>query len=146
MVKNCQECQEAQPLPATAPIQLWSWQARLWSRLHIYFAGPMDGRMFLVVVDAHSKWMDVIVMKSATALTTVQHLRTLFSNFGIPESIVTDNAPQFAATEFEEFCKSNGIHHILIAPYHPALNELVERGVQTFKKSYHKSTGGTVED
>ena len=146
VVKNCQECQEAQPLPATAPMQPWSWPTRPWSRLHIDFAGPMDGRMFLVVVDAHSKWMDVIVMKSATALTTVQRLRTLFSNFGIPESIVTDNGPQFAATEFEEFCRSNGIRHILIAPYHPASNGLAERGVQTFKKGYHKLTGGTVED
>ena len=48
-----------------------------------------------------------------------QRLRTLFLNFGIPESIVTDNGPQFAATEFKEFCRSNGIRHILIAPYHP---------------------------
>ena len=129
VVKGCSECQQAQPLPEKAPLQPWSWPTRPWSRLHIDFAGPLDGRMFLVIVDAHSKWLEVIPMKTATALTTVQRLRTLFSRFGIPESIVSDNGPQFAAAEFQEFCKGNGIRHILIAPYHPALNGLAERGV-----------------
>ena len=100
IVKNCSECQQAQPLPATAPLQPWSWPTRPWARLHMDFAGPMDGRMFLVVVDAHSKWLEVIPMKTATALTTVRQLRTLFSRFGIPECIVSDNGPQFAAEEF----------------------------------------------
>ena len=130
VVKNCNECQEAQPLSATTPMQPWSWPTRPWSRLHIDYAGPMEGRMFLVVVDAHSKWMDVIAMKRATALTILQRLRTLFSNFGVPESVVTDNGPQFIAAEFQEFCKLNGIRHVLIAPYHPASNGLAERGVQ----------------
>ena len=57
-------------------------------------------------------------MTSATALTTVQHLRQLFSRFGIPDSIVSDNGSQFVAKGFQEFCKSNGIQHIRVAPYH----------------------------
>ena len=50
--------------------------------------------------DAHSKWIEVFPMTSATALTTVQHLRQLFSRFGIPDSIVSDNGSQFVAKEF----------------------------------------------
>ena len=146
VVKNCSECQQAQPLPATEPMQPWSWPTRPWSRLHMDFAGPMDGRMFLVVVDANTKWLEVIPMKTATALTTVQQLRTLFATFGVPESIVLDNGPQFTGTEFEEFCKKNGIRHVRIAPYHPASNGLAERGVQTFKKGYRKLSEGTVKD
>lgn len=146
VVKNCPECQEIQSLPPTQPMQPWSWPTRPWSRLHLDFAGPLDGRMFLVIVDAHSKWLDVIPMKTASAQTTIQRLRTVFANFGVPESIVTDNGPQFTAAEFQEFCKSNGIRHILIAPYHPASNGLAERGVRTFKESYHKQTEGSIED
>ena len=146
MIKNCSECQQVEPLPASEPLQLWSWPSRPWTRLHIDYAGPMDGRMFLVVVDSHSKWLEVIPMKTATAKTTVQRLRTLFSKFGVPESIVSDNGPQFAAAEFQDFCKLNGIRHMLIAPYHPASNGLAERGVQTFKRGYQKLSEGTVED
>ena len=65
---------------------------------------------------------------------------------GVPESVVTDNGQQFAAAEFQEFCHTNGINHILIAPYHPTSNGLAERGVRTFKEGYHKLEQGMVSD
>ena len=71
--------------------------------------------MFLIVVDGHSKWLEVIPMKTATALTTDQRLRTLFSRFEVQKLIVSDNSPHFAAKEYQEFCMRNGILHILIA-------------------------------
>ena len=80
-------------MPAASPLQPWVWPTRPWTRLHIDFAGPKEGTMFLVIIDAHSKWMEVIPMKSATTLTTTQQLRMVFSRFGIPESIVSDNVP-----------------------------------------------------
>ena len=49
----------------------------LQARLHVDFAGPMDGRMYLIVVDAHSKWLEALPMATATSLTMTQHLRTL---------------------------------------------------------------------
>ena len=109
VVKSCSKCQHAQPLPTSVSMQPWSWLTRPWSRLHYDFAGPLDGRVSLIVVDALSKWLEVIPMKTATALITVQRLWTLLSRFGVPESIVSDNGPQFAAAEFQEFCRTNGI-------------------------------------
>lgn len=63
------------------------------------FTGPMDGRMHLIVVDVHSKWLEVLPMTTATALTMIQHLRTLFARFGVPEFLVSDNAPQITAND-----------------------------------------------
>ena len=91
--------------------------------------------MFLVVVDAHSKWSEVIPVSSTTTSKTIEVLRDLFARFGIPEQIVSDNGPQFASEEFQAFIKSNGIRHITSAPYHPATNGLAERLVQTFKQA-----------
>ena len=85
-------------------------------------------------------------MKTTTALTTVQSLWTLFSRYGVPQSIVSDNGPQFGVEEFQEFCRRNGIRYILIAPYHSASNVLVERGMQTFKRGYKKLSEGTAKD
>ena len=146
MVKTCTPCQQNQSLPATAPLHPWQWPTRPWSRLHIDYAGPMDGKMFLVVIDAHSKWIEVFPMSNATALTTVQNLRQLFARFGIPDSIVSDNGTQFTAQEFQDFCKSNGIQHIQVSPYHPLSNRLVERAVQVFKQGMKKASPGTVGD
>ena len=52
--------------------------------------------MFLIVINSFSEWSEVIVMKSTTAAAkTIEELRCLFSRWGIPEQIVSDNCPQF---------------------------------------------------
>ena len=90
--------------------------------------------MFLVVVDAHSKWPEVILVSSTTSSLTIEVLRDLF-RFGIPEQIVSDNGVQLVSEEFQAFIRSNGIGHITSAAYHPATNSLAERAVQTFKQT-----------
>ncbi len=119
---------------------------RAWSRIHIDFAGPMDGKMFLVVIDAYSKWIEVCPMTTPSTFTTTQQLRQLFSQFGIPETIVSDNGTQFLSAEFHEFCQVNGIHHIRVSPYHPSSNGLAERAVKVFKLGLKKQTQGTITD
>ena len=46
----------------------------------------------------------------------------MFSAYGLPEKIVSDNEPQFKLREFADFTAKNGIKHIRNAPYHPATN------------------------
>ena len=89
--------------------------------------------MYLVVVDAKSKWIEVLSMSSTTAAATVRALRFLFSVHGLPEEIVSDNGPQFVAQEMTDFLKLNGIRQTLSSPYHPASNGEAERAVRTFK-------------
>ena len=72
-------------------------------------------------------------------------MRSTFANFGIPETLVTDNGTNFTSVEFEELLKSNGICHTQTAPYHPASNGLTKRAVQTFKSGMKKLTSGTLE-
>lgn len=57
--------------PNLTPLHPWPWPAAPWQRIHIDFAGPFEGRMFFVVVDAHSKWPEVIVMDSTTSEKTI---------------------------------------------------------------------------
>ena len=145
-VKECPECQQSQASPPVAPLCSWQWPTRPWSRIHIDFAGPMDDLTFLVIIDAHSKWIEVFKMNSTTATATIRELRSVFARFGIPESIVSDNGPQFTSSEFTEFCRLNGIRHVRVLPYHPSSNGLAERAVQTFKKGFKKMLNGTVQD
>lgn len=83
-------------------------------------------------------------MKSATSTSTVDHLRDVFSTHGLPHTVVSDNGSVFTSSEFEEFLKVNGVRHLTSAPYHPSSNGLVERAVQTVKKSLKKMAGGTL--
>lgn len=134
-VKSCSSCQESRNAPAKAPLHPWEWPMSPWQRIHIDFAGPIDGRMLLVIIDAHSKWPEICVMKSTTASSTVNELRQVFSRYGLPQQVVSDNGPQFIAEEFEQFLRNNGVKHIRSAPYHPASNGAAERLVQTAKHS-----------
>ena len=91
------------------------------------------------MVDAHSKWLEVKIVKSATTANTTDHLRSLFATHGLPEMIVSDNGSVFTSVEFQDFCSKNGIKHVKSAPYHPASNGLAERAVQTFKEAMKRA-------
>ena len=118
-------------MPQLAPLHPWDFPEEPWQQIHIDYEGPMEDRMFLVVVDAHSEWPEVTVMKSTSAERTIEELRSIFSRFGLPTQLVSDNGPQLVSEEFWSFMEANGIQHIKSALYHPATNGLAERFVQT---------------
>ena len=101
--------------------------------------------MWLVIIDAHSKWLEVFPMSSTMSTATVQCLREIFARFGLPERIVTDNAPNFVSSEFTYFLKQNGIRHTTSAPYHLATNGLAERAVRIFKDGMKKMSEGSLK-
>ena len=141
VAKTCSGCQQNQKMPTKVPLHPWEWAISPWQRIHIDYAGPFQDSMFLVVVDAHGKWPEVIPMKSTNSSKTIEVLRNLFARFGIPEQLVSDNGPQFVSEEFQAFVKCNGIKHITSAPYHPATNGLAERTVQTVKQALRSMKG-----
>ncbi len=91
--------------------------------------------MFLVLVDAHSKWMDVVMMKNITTATTIERLRIIFATHGLPRKIVTDT---FTSNQFKEFMSKN--------TYHPSTNGLAERAVQSFKLGIKRISGDSIQD
>ena len=106
--KACLQCQEQQSKPLVAPLHPWIWPTSPWKRIHIDFAGPFQDKMFLIVVDAHSKWPEVVQMSTTTTSKTVEVLQVLFAKYGLPEQLVSDNGPQFTSEDFAYFMKANG--------------------------------------
>ena len=140
LIKSCKSCQQEQRVPTAVPLHPWIWPSQPWARVHLDFAGPFIGKKFLIAVDAFSKWPEIIEMTSTTTANTIRVLREIFTRYGLPEQLVSDNGPQFVSSKFSEFCKSNGIKHYRVAPYHLASNGLAERMVQSFKQSMKKSS------
>ena len=134
-VKSCKECCTNQNNPASVPPDPCETPSKPWERIHIDFAGPFLGKMFLIVVDAYSKWIEVEMMNCSTASATVSRLRRIFATHGLPLVLVSDNGSSFVGEVFEQFMTKNGIRHIFSAPYHPASNGQAERMVRTFKES-----------
>ena len=83
---------------------------------YYYIDYTVEGQMLLVVIDAHSKWIEVEVGKYATAEATNQRLQTIFARFGIPETVMTDNGPCFSSRENNGVVHSRSAHiiHLLM--------------------------------
>lgn len=141
-VKDCTVCQESRHAPPTAQLHPWEWTTKKWSRLHIDFAGPFQGKTFLIIVDSHSKWLEVAVVSSMSSAAVISTLRLLFATHGLPDVIVSDNGASFTSEAFKEFAGRNGIRHVTTAPYHPRSNGQAERMVQTTKEALSRITAG----
>eukprot|EP00731_Ephydatia_muelleri_P032928 Em0024g472a len=83
--------------PKLTPVHPWEFPEGPWRRVHIYFAGSIEGKQFLVAVDAYS----------TSTEKTLDELRAMFARWGIPQQIVSDNGPQFTSDKFEQFVRTN---------------------------------------
>ena len=118
---------------------------RTWHRIHIDYAGPFEGRTLLIIVDAHSKFIDAHIVSSTTTSMTITKLRQIFSFTGLPHTIGSDNGSCFTCDEFEQFCRANGIKYVRCSPYHPSSNGAAERDVQTVKFGLRKTKGNLAD-
>ncbi|KAL3075935.1 hypothetical protein niasHS_012852 [Heterodera schachtii] len=140
MVKHCAECQFAAKMPPKAPLRPWPTPGEVFGRVHIDFAGPCaDGNIYLIFVDALSKWPEVMQMRTTTAKGTIEALNLVFHRYGAPKEIVSDNGPPFTSHEFKDFCRLKGIKHKFSPPYQPHCNGQAERMVDTFKRQAKKN-------
>jgi hypothetical protein len=143
IARACVSCAQVQATPTKAPLHPWSFPQRPWQRLHIDFCGPEFGHIWLILIDAHSKWLEAIPFTSMpSSATLIEALRTVFSRFGLPEEIVSDNGTQFTSLIFKSYCESEGIRQRFSAPYHPASNGEAERAVRTFKHGLRSFEAG----
>lgn len=62
------------------------------SRIHIDYAGPKDDYYYFIIIDAYSGWPEIFVLKIAPTSSTINALKRVFSQFGLPLAIVRDNA------------------------------------------------------
>ncbi|XP_070385138.1 uncharacterized protein [Dermacentor albipictus] len=142
---QCENCIANLPMPPAAPPLGWPQTQERWSRVHVDFAGPIEGKMVLVVVDSHTKWIEAVPLNQATSTTTIDCLRDIFSHFGVPRTLVSDNGTQFTSQEFATFADRNNITHLRTAPYHPQSNGAAERAVRTIKDGLRKMRRGKLE-
>lgn len=132
-VATCNICQVTRNVEPRIPFKQWSMTTFRWQRVHIDYVEDLNTReQLLILVDSFSKWIEVFVMKTTTSTKTIERIRTLFSSFGLPKEIVTDNATCFSSYELQDFSKENG-GKLTSPPYHCESNGVVERCVHTFK-------------
>lgn len=77
-VQNCIRHQGSRRNEEKFPLFLWSLPSKSWTLLNIDFSGPLQNKMWLVVVDAYSRWLE------ANATTSRNRITTLLEKFHKP--------------------------------------------------------------
>ena len=126
-IKNCATCQVSMKDPPATPLHSWELAQASQSQVHRDFAGSCLGKMYLVLIYLHSKWMEVHITSSATSAVFINKMKLTFSVLGHPKVLIIDNRAGFASQEFANFIKANAIWHITSVPYHPASNSLTKK-------------------
>nr|XP_006820942.1 PREDICTED: uncharacterized protein K02A2.6-like [Saccoglossus kowalevskii] len=78
-------------------------------------------------------------LRNMTSRTVISKIKRHFTVHGIPHTIISDNAGQFASIEFKQFSKEWNFNHITSNPEYPQSNGLAERAVQSAKKLLEKT-------
>ena len=131
-VNKCEICSTLRPQKQKT-VHEWP-NATPFERLHIDWAYSRDVGNILIIVDSGSGWIEAFRTKERTTENVIKCLRTVFTRFGIPECIVSDNAPEFISKEFLAWIENQGARKIESPPYFPMANGRAERAVQTIKK------------
>ncbi|KAJ8973695.1 hypothetical protein NQ317_015361 [Molorchus minor] len=117
------------PHTATAPFQ----------KISIDILGPYPetkakNRYVILVSDIFTKWVEAKAFPLVNAKDVIKFLDAeIIPRFGVPNTIISDNGPQFIAANYENWARKLNINLLRVAIYHQRANP-VERRVQEFKK------------
>ena len=135
MIQNCDICikersNKAEPLiPSVLPDRPWQ---KICTDLF-----ELKGKPCFLCTDYFSRFAEVPLLSKSTDVIT--HLKSWFARHGIPDKVVSDNGPQFQASEFAKFADDYGFKHEPSSPKYPQSNSEVERALKTKKSPYFES-------
>lgn len=92
IVKSCRLCAENQRNPPEAELHPSKPAKSPFDRVHIDYAGPFQGYQFFILVDAYSKWPEIVpIVATPSSTTTMQILIHIFCRQRYPNVLVSNN-------------------------------------------------------
>ena len=94
---------------------------------------------YLLLVNYYSRFPVLHKLNSTTSKVLIQEMKEVFTELGVPYTIVSDGGPQYTSAEFRDFLEQWQIEHKVSSPRNPQSNGIAERYVQTMKASLLKT-------
>ncbi len=109
MVQCCEEClrvrqsfsRSVHSWPKAAPRERWHMD---WTNLGIIY--------LLIKVDAGTRWIEAFLSNNQLSNMVIHFLQTIFKHFGIPNCLVSDNAPEFVSEELNGWLLRQGVRKL----------------------------------
>ncbi|MGH0142006.1 UNVERIFIED_CONTAM: hypothetical protein FKN15_074960 [Acipenser sinensis] len=131
----CNEHQRKQQKETLIPHQI---PEQPWSKVGMDFF-TVNKSDYLIIVDYYSDYWEIDELQDTTATTTIECCKRHFSRHGIPDTVITDNGPQFVGHEFEQFANEWEFRHTTSSPYHSQSNGKAESAVKIAKTLLKKA-------
>ena len=94
---------------------------------------PLYGHCYLLMIDYYFKFIVIKMPKNLQSSIVINTYRKIFSQFGTPKELVTDNGPEFTSHYFKLFSRTWDFEHQTISPHFHQSNGLVERAMHSVK-------------
>lgn len=150
-VRSCVQCQRCKQAPNTNVGHLASeLVCKPWEKIFVDHIGPLPrsskgNKYILTIVDAFSKFVIMLPARNTQASTSISLLtKHVFSIFGPPKYLVSDNVSNFRSKVFQELCLGLGIQHIYTSPYYPnpshaeRVNKQIKIAIRIFHNKYQQ--------
>lgn len=98
-----------------------------------------DNKNYLITVDYWSNFWEIDYLIDTKSTTVIKKLKAHFARQGIPDSVMSDNGPQYASQDFQKFCELWGFQHVTSSPGYPQSNGKAESAVKTAKRLLMKA-------
>ena len=139
ITKACDTCLRCKPSFLRPPDGMLIKATQPFERLNLDFKGPLpsinQNRYFLIAVDEFSRFPFVFPCADMTSRTVINCLCQLFSLFGTPACVHSDNGPAFISKELRDFLTRKNIATSRTSIYNPRGNGQAERCIQTVWKT-----------
>ena len=122
IVLSCVTCNTHQRRNQKEPLMPHSFPDRPWPKLGVVDIFELQGQQYLVIVDYYSGFIKIDPLTHLTAKHVINHCKSQFSHHGIPDTLISDNGPQFSSHELQQFVKQYQIDHHTSSLYHPQSN------------------------
>ena len=138
VVASCGVCQEHRNKQPKEPLMHHDIPQAPWTKVGTDLF-HLQNKHYVIIVDYTSKYFDLSRLPDTRSSTVITHTKAIFSKYGIPKEIFSDNGPEFASREYKNFCQSWDIVHTTSSPEYPQSNGLAERTIQTVKRTLLKA-------
>ena len=115
-IGKCDICMANRGIPGKEALQQHDFVARSWSKVGADLC-HLQGRTVLVLSDYYSNFIEVENISKITTQGVSKGLKIMFSRYGVPNELVTDNSPQFSSADFSLFSKLWGFNHVTSSPH-----------------------------
>ena len=100
-----------------------------------------EGASYLLVVDYTSRYPVVCKLASMTGQQIASQFKLICSEYGWPDTIVSDNGPCYTSEVFTSLMSEYNINHITSSPHYQQSNGLAEKYIQIVKNYKAKEEG-----